>query len=267
MSLSDKPTQTPQSERVGEPAFRITDLRNPELLSNMIHKAGHDIGNPLTAIISLATILDRFPSQTGNSVDTEKLSSCARSIVSEAWKITQLTDRLVLLYSARPGNAVPCTLERFINRALERLKTRRGISNIKVLFSPSLSAPACVIDPEQFISLIAEILLNANQAVLENSAQNAQAKECRVYVNQSSESEWVHFTFSNDINRPCPFELQALFEPFVSEYTERKQLGIGLTTVLAIVERFSGRVHLKEHSHGDGYRFSVVISLPNAEGQ
>ena len=55
--------------RVGKPKFTKSDFRTPDKLSGFVHKIGHEVGNPLTSIISLASILHRI--EVGGS-DSEK---------------------------------------------------------------------------------------------------------------------------------------------------------------------------------------------------
>ena len=45
--------------RSGKPPFLASELRAGETLSEIGHKFGHEVGNPLTAIISLASIVSR----------------------------------------------------------------------------------------------------------------------------------------------------------------------------------------------------------------
>src|SRR5262245_24972844 len=105
------------STRVGKVKLNFTDIRAEELLSHLIHKLGHEIGNPLTSIISLGTILERFSISApgrGETLPPEKIASYASSIIDEAWRISSLTEKLVLTLSNRRGNPVASDLGKSI---------------------------------------------------------------------------------------------------------------------------------------------------------
>ena len=118
--------------RTGKPPLGRGELRSGELLSEIGHKFGHEVGNPLTAIISLASILGRTIPADKDSIDAlfsgqvtaapaapqtskaaapndvdrlklvlSRLPDYANSITQEAWRISALTETLVFLLSDR----------------------------------------------------------------------------------------------------------------------------------------------------------------------
>ena len=83
MQSSHSNDQTEDNIRVGKGKFFSPSIRQGELLSDLIHKIGHEIGNPLTSIISLASIIERFGGPTAGAGQTtlepEKLLSAMPS--------------------------------------------------------------------------------------------------------------------------------------------------------------------------------------------
>ncbi|MCC6952582.1 MAG: hypothetical protein IT290_00540, partial [Deltaproteobacteria bacterium] len=109
--------------RVGKPKFVAADICSPERLSAMVHKFGHEVGNPLTSIISVATLLGRYAAQPEHlEAHIGKFPEYTAAVCREAWRIAALTERLVLIHSDRKGEAAPTSLRRSLARAHETVK-------------------------------------------------------------------------------------------------------------------------------------------------
>lgn len=251
------------SIRTGQPDFSPASVRDGESLSQLIHKVGHEIGNPLTAIISLSTILERFPLDSSSS---GKLGSYAGSIIDEAWRISALNERLVLLLSSRTGNVSPCDLSQLITKALNKYKSRTKRKNFAVDMQSLLPEQCAVLaDSEQMVQLLLELLSNAHQALLyhdEDAGQTTQIYRCSLSL--STEDDHIVLSLRNRIPEPVPFDLDDIFRPMVTRYEDRKHVGLGLTVAHAIVERFDGTLQAVEERSESGATFSIHVRLPRA---
>lgn len=223
-----------------KPKFPSDKIRSGELLSELIHRVSHEIGNPLTAIISLASVMQRF--ETG-----EKASEYAGSIAREAWKITSFNDRLVALLSSRVVENPKCDLEPALEQALERSKIQ-GVD-----YKPPLEPIAAAIDAPLFQVLVRELLSNA---LTYTSAESA------ISIQLLKDGECALLEIKNPCSPERPFSLEAAFEPFISSSSESKHLGIGLTVCWSIVDRFGGEIEIAEDDSGI---FFTRVRLPLCE--
>lgn len=251
------------SSRIGRPGFPAAEVRDGEILSQLIHKVGHEIGNPLTAIISLSTILERFPLDSSSS---DKLASYAASIIDEAWRISSLNERLVLLLSSRTGNVAPCDVGPLLTKALSKYKSRTKRKNFAIDMAPLLPGGSTVIaDAEQLVQLFVELLSNAHQGMLypdEDAGHAMPSYRCGVTV--TPEDKFVEISVRNRIDGAVPFDLNDLFRPLVTKYEDRKHVGLGLTVAHSIVERLDGTIQVLEQIDENGAAFTVSVRLPRA---
>lgn len=257
-----------QKKRVGNPVFEPSMLCSRDPLSDIIHRVSHEIGNPLTAIISLATIIERY-TEGANDGDLascrNKLLSYAGSIIEEGWRVNLISQRLVLLFSHKSGSSLSCDLQTAVIRTVNKLKNHKKykIFDVQINILPSTSV---YVDSPQFEALLNEVFENAYQSLHYNVQQGVPDPVlCQtIEVSARREGNFTELTVSNIRTRPCPFELTTLFEPFVTEYAEKRHLGLGLTVALAIATRFGGSLRVEEESNGDEYRFSTLITLPSS---
>ena len=257
--------------RTGSPKFTCDILRQGEPLSNLIHKIGHEIGNPLTAIISVASVMQRF-TQSGDSslkeqeLSSQRVGSYCGSILDEGWRINSLNERLVLILSAKAGNPEAVDVVEALKKSFNRIKSRfrqkfRGIDI-------SIAAPEvpvyALVDAEQFQVVLIELLKNAYQGLTNNSEISESDElslepiKCTVQV-VAGEAE---IAIASTNSQPCPIELSELFEPFTNGYPMSKNLGLGLTVSLAVIERFQGSIQLQEFADSQGHTFRTIVRLP-----
>ncbi|MDR2338050.1 MAG: hypothetical protein LBE20_05330 [Deltaproteobacteria bacterium] len=249
--------------RIGKPDFTISALHSGETLSELIHKIGHDVGNPLTAIISVCSIMQTM-AEIG-SVDDKKVAEYAKLLTSEAWKISRLNERLVGLLSLRPLYLVPCDIEKNFIYTLERLQGRdKGkFEKLELVVNKAVDNLQVLADNQQLNLLATELLVNCAEAFAKDcKLQNA--NENKIYLNIFEDNNLFCLALSSTVHFSCESELKELFKPFVTVgFPEEKKLGLGLTTVLAVVERLSGSVEIQETIKPAEQRiFKVVVKLP-----
>lgn len=229
-----------------------------------MHRVGHEIGNPLTAIISLATILQRLAGPNEADTDTvkknfEKTRAYATTIMEEAWRITLLNERLVLLLSDRDAADSICNIEKVIEKALYRLRNVGRYKDLKTDINLEVPAFLAHIDTAQFQSLIFELISNAYNAILELPEAE---RDFAAQVNVRQEAHGVVVSVSNPSAAPCQKTLEKLFEPLVKGNEQTNNAGIGLTVCWAIVERLGGQIELVETTEGSRCNFVVNVTLP-----
>lgn len=251
--------------RFGIPRFEPAAVIHPAVLSSLIHKIGHDIGNPLTAIISLATIIERFSCDAGGDLEAafKKAAGYSASIIDEAWKISALSEKMVMLLSEKPGNVSPCRMESVLTKVIQKAKTRgrRPRPEVKVM-NLAGELDSVLADSEQLGILFGELIGNAQNALAYEFGDAA--LDLPVTVTIRGEGDRCFMTCSNDTKSAFPGELDAVFDLFQTNYTMQKHLGIGLTMCTAIARRFGGSLRAIEQPRPDGYTFTIEVAMPRS---
>ena len=265
------------SVREGKAKLRAEDFKNPEYLSNLIHKIGHEIGNPLTSIISMATVLESLhESKVPNVAGKEKQFRYINAIADEAWRISRLNERLVMLFSSRAGSVSGCDIIRVSDKALSKLKSRykESFKAVSVVFEVPEICPLVKIDEMQLLLVFTELFHNAKDAV-DLKLQGEQLYRHKIEKQQvtigvninvgwdnDQSKEFAQISFSSNCMNPCPLELDTLFCPDVTGYPMYKRLGLGLPVCQAIIERVGGDMKVIEEICDNEIVFSVKFSIP-----
>ena len=266
------------SIRTGIPAFSSQSLRSGDALSELVHKIGHDIGNPLTAIISVCSIMQTMAAmdkKASNTALVSKVSEYADMLTGEAWKISRINERLVSLLSSRKPNFVSCNIHGNFITVFNRLQSRnpKKFGKLEIVFnsvSNAKEAEQCsnitaLADNNQLNLLITELVTNCADALEKDAVSSSKTDEVRkVLVNIFKDSDQACLSVASTVGFRCETDnLNELFNPFVTVgYPEEKKIGLGLTTALATVERMQGKIELQEQENNGKFCFTVTVRLP-----
>ncbi len=254
--------------RIGKPLFQIDELRSSSGLSDFIHRVGHEMSNPLTSVISLATILPKLVDDIQHRPEGEtKLPQYANSILDESWRLNALVQRLVLLLSDRAGSISAYHPVDLLTKAVEKQKRYRRAPELKFFIDHPPQISHVAVDTEQCGALLQELCQNAIDSVLEQRCVWSDVGESlltgapiRVVIKE--EAQRVVFSFETAVKKPTAEDLNLLFEPFVSAWPGSKHVGLGLTVSYAIAARFGGELHVEEILDGNRLLFRTVLALP-----
>jgi signal transduction histidine kinase len=252
-------------KREGRPQIDTKQLYNPSFLSDLIHLVNHNVGNPLTAIITLASLIERTSGAAPLPISSEQLAGYGGSITREAWKISSISEHLVLLLSQRSepsGEIQPSDLvERAISRLEMRGQIKGGLVNIDDLQPTDI---VTAVDTEQLQVVVAELLMNAKREIDELVPTGVNKTET-INVSGTEDSSGYRLLVSNRIARPFTGELSELFNPLVGLYREEKCLGIGLTAAALTAARFGLGISIEILNRDGAEYFVASLSFPSAK--
>jgi len=239
-----------------KPDYLPSELRAEATVSDFIRRISHEIGNPLTSIISLASVVEHISQAPTQPKDlSEKVSSYSRLITKEAWKIAALTHRLIHLVSDSSGVPSNCDIHQSLNNTLEHLNSLElGFTPRVILTGKQTTA---FIDAEQLRTVLLELLLNCVEAI-----EELPAMERTLSIDVAANENLAEITFSTKYLDAPDCNLSELFKPFVSCFKKHKHLGLGLPVCWAILERFGGTIQVSCSNS----TFSTVIKLPRGKG-
>jgi signal transduction histidine kinase/CheY-like chemotaxis protein len=232
---------------------RAAAERASQTKDNFLAMLGHELRNPLAAIVNGAAVLERFQAR-------EEAENRARSIIGrQAQHLARLIDDLLDVSRIMSGKITlrrdPVDLREVVRQCLESRHAAMSRSHhVSVETDPH---PVVVEGDAVRLEQIAGNLLD-------NAVKYSPAGEPIRVVARREGSEAVLRVEDRGMGL-APEMLESIFEPFtqsdVSLHRARGGLGLGLAVVKGLVEQHGGRVAARSAGLGHGSEFVVRLPL------
>jgi signal transduction histidine kinase len=223
--------------------------RNKEILQ-LAYAMTHDLQTPLASLTGTIDVLERH---IGNLAD-EKTRTWLSRINQSVDRMTTMLDDLMTY--ARAGNEeikVQCVeAEEVIDQILLEMIENASAKN--VTFDVRRPLPSVAGDPTQIYRIFANLIGNAVKYAPANGGIS-------VVVSGSIEGHSARFEIRDNGPGIDPGFLKKVFLPFKRATHKKAGSGIGLATVLRMVEQHAGRVWLESDGESGTTAF---VELPTA---
>jgi two-component system NtrC family sensor kinase len=221
-------------------------------LGQLVSGIAHELNNPLTSIMGYAQLL------LGRGAP-EAHSGEAKMIFDEAERARRIVKNL--LFFARKAEPERTRVD--VNEIVERTVTLRGyelkIENIAVATDLAPDLPATLADPFQLQQVVLNLLVNAEQAILEGRGHG------RIEIRTRKMSESRLAIEVSDDGPGIPAEIATrIFDPFFTTKAPGVGTGLGLSIVYGIVEQHGGEVAF-ENLRSGGVKFTAefpILAIP-----
>jgi signal transduction histidine kinase len=213
-------------------------------IGQMAAGIAHELNTPLTYIMGNLELLEAQPQSPAHK---EMLISIARG----AERITSLAQSLLAF--SRPAQEEPVLLRanEVVERALELCHYQILKGGVHLRKDLAATLPRIRGVPNQLETALINLVVNAIHA-MEGQGGGA------LHVTTATQEGQVEITVA-DTGKGIPPEIQAtIFEPFFTTKPEGRGTGLGLSTVLMIVERHKGRIDFAS-APGQGTTFRILI--------
>ncbi len=230
-------------------ALRELDSMRTELLANV----SHELRTPLAAIKGFASSL----LQPDISFDDETRKSFIQTIDSEADRLSQLIDDLLLMSKIEAGvfkaKKEWYEMSEIVNAIKDRLLHIAIKHNLRIMLPENL--PPVFIDGPRIGEVITNLVENAVKYSPEGS-------DIRIEVELSGKEIITHVT---DRGIGIPKEYQSMvfdrFNQLSSKNGHRKSSGLGLSICRGIIESHGGKIWVEsEPGKGSNFNFSLPIN-------
>ncbi len=240
------------ARKTAEQISAVEQLRHADRLGTLGRMAAgiaHELGTPLNVVGGRAALI------ASGKLSPEEVVSSARTIKSEADRITNIVRQMLDFARQRPPQIGPCDLSQLIENTLSLVQTLAEKKQITLAFddlrnSLNTEQRQCQVDAAQIQQVLTNLLVNA----LQSAPQQGQVK---VTLDHPA-SQWVRIAV-DDSGPGVPAELrQRIFEPFFTTKDVGEGTGLGLSIAYGIIEEHRGRIQLEDSSLG-GARFEVWL--------
>lgn len=226
-------------------------------LGQLVSGIAHELNNPLTAIMGYAQLL------LGKDLTPAQLSEAER-VYQEAERARRIVKNL--LYFARETRAERARVD--VNEIIERTLALRSyelrVEDIAVQCDLAPRLPATFADPYQLQQVILNLLVNAEQALLESRGRGRVWVRTRHVIEGIGNRTRDHIVLEMADDGPgIPPEISSrIFDPFFTSKPSGVGTGLGLSIVYGIVHQHGGEITF-ENQPGAGVRF--IVDLPVIE--
>ncbi len=243
-NINDKKLAELEKEQL---AAELAQSQKLESIGRLAGGVAHDFNNLLSVISGFSELLLMDNEQTPSGI--EKLSTIKQACEKAKGLTTQL-----LMFS-RKQTIQPVVVE--WNQLIEgSLNVYRRLieENIELEFEITKSMPNMLADPQQLDQILANLLVNARDAVLQKKSKS---RKPRIHItthredttklkdkNKDASHQFVCLSVSDNGVGMSDDVKSHIFEPFYSTKGLSKGTGLGLATVFAIVEQNGGFIEV-----------------------
>lgn len=221
-------------------------------LGQLVSGIAHELNNPLTAIMGYGQLL------LGRGLAPAQLSE-ARNIFQEAERARRIVKNLLYFARENKPERTRVDLNEIVERTLALRSYELKVENIAVECDLARDLPETMADPYQLQQVVLNLLVNAEQALLEDRGQG------HVWIRtRRLAGGHIRLEVSDDGPGIALEIASRIFDPFFTTKPSGVGTGLGLSIVYGIVHQHSGEVTFESHP-GAGARFIVelpVVAVP-----
>lgn len=221
---------------------QLAQSQKMESIGTLAGGVAHDFNNQLTAIIGYSElILDELEQD-----DTKRQE--IEGIIKAAQRSAALTRQLLAFSRKEMIHPTNLNLNKLIVN-LDKMLKRLIHEDIEFKFIPSKNLGDVFIDPAQAKNILANLVVNATQAISGKGkilieTKNTVLEQSQVigYENVAS-GEYVMLSVSDTGCGMTSKIMEQIFEPFFTTKEKEKGTGLGLSTCFGIVQQNKGYIH------------------------
>jgi signal transduction histidine kinase/ActR/RegA family two-component response regulator len=252
------------SDVTGERRLQSKMLRTEKMaaLGQLVSGIAHELNNPLTSIMGYAQLL------LGHGLAPAQLAE-ARKVYQEAERARRIVKNLLYFARRHKPERTRVDVNEIVERTLALRSYELKLENIAVECDLAQALPQTMADPYQLQQVILNLVVNAEQALLEERGQG------HVWIRTSRRVLGAPYgpgdrllSEVSDDGPGIPFGITSrIFDPFFTTKLPGVGTGLGLSIVYGIVHAHGGEVTF-ESQPGTGTKFVVelpVVVLPATE--
>jgi signal transduction histidine kinase len=216
-------------------------------LGEMAAGIAHELNNPLTGVVAMSELL--LESETFDDIKKD-----LESISSEGQRAANVVKNLLSFARSHTLSAQPVKINDVINQVLDLRAYEHRVNNIAVVTQLDPEIPEIIADRFQLQQVFVNIVLNAEQAMIESHERG------NLTVTSEVLKGMIKTSFSDDGPGIPQDIIHRIFDPFFTTKDAGKGTGLGLSISYGIVSKLGGRIYA-ESQPGKGASFVVELPL------
>lgn len=216
-------------------------------LGSLLAGVAHELNNPLAVVVAHATMLEEEAEGTPHASDAAKIRTAAE-------RCARIVQSFLAMARQKPPERRATDANALIASALDLADYGLRTAGISVVTQLEPDLPPLLVDPDQLHQVFSNLIVNAQQAMLERPPAR------RLSIVSRCAGDTVEIDFA-DTGSGIPAHLQRrIFEPFFTTKPQGAGTGIGLSFSMGVVEAHGGTLGLAE-STNEGSRFRLCLPI------
>jgi len=217
-------------------------------LGQLVSGIAHELNNPLTAIMGYAQLL------LGHGLLPPQLAEASK-VFQEAERARRIVKNLLYFARENKPERIRVDLNEIVERTLALRSYELRVENIAVECALAPDLPETVGDPYQLQQVVLNLLVNAEQALLQERGQG------HVWIRTHGlPGAKISLEVSDDGPGIPPEIAMRIFDPFFTTKPSGIGTGLGLSIVYGIVQQHGGEITF-ENQPGAGVKFVMEIPV------
>jgi PAS domain S-box-containing protein len=220
--------------RLRDTQAQLVQAAKMSALGQLVSGVAHELNNPLSVIIGYGQLLlsRDVPAAMRRPVEL---------MVAQGDRMAKIVRNLLFFARQRPPERAAVKLQAVIEQTLTLRTNQLTLSGITVETDFAADLPDITGDAQQLEQVFLNLLLNAEQAILEVKTQGRILVRTRV----SPSGQTIYADVTDDGPGIAPEALSRVFEPFFTTKTVGSGTGLGLSVSYGILEEHGGRLSVQ----------------------
>ncbi len=224
-------------------------------LGETIAGIAHEINNPLTSILSHATLLTL---QRGGPADEASINA----IVMESKRTADLVKNLLAFSRKESKQREVVGINELIKQAVNLKRYQLRVNNIQLICEPCEVSYPVQVSAQQMQQVLLNLLNNAEQAITKISQSANRSGTIKVEAGRIGEKVFVTVT---DNGNGIPAHIMPyIFDPFFTTKNLGEGTGLGLSIAHTLIENHGGTISAKSEPGHTIFTIELPLALnPN----
>jgi PAS domain S-box-containing protein len=237
--------------RLRETQAQLVQAAKMSALGQLVSGVAHELNNPLSVIIGYGQLL------LAREVP-ESLRRPVELMVAQGDRMAKIVRNLLFFARQRPPERAAVSLQSVVEQTLALRINQLTLSGITVETEFASELPEITGDAQQLEQVFLNLLLNAEQAILEAKPQGRIVVRTRV----SPAGDFVYADVIDDGPGVSPEALPRVFEPFFTTKMVGSGTGLGLSVSYGILEEHGGRLSVQSRRGETIFTVELPVSSP-----
>jgi len=226
------------------------------LLGQLFSGVAHELNNPLTSILGYAQLL------LSHRAVADPNAEVLLRVYQEAERARKIVHNFLLFARQREPERRPVNLNEVVEETLGLRNYELKLENIAVELDLGAGLRPIFGDAHQLQQVVLNLVLNAEQAILEGSSQGSRSRGRMRIRTRAAAAHRLRLEVSDDGPGVRPEIAARIFEPFFTTKPSHEGTGLGLAIAYAIVREHEGEIYLAPEHPTDlptGATFAVEL--------